>query len=251
MIKSASGGGAVACDELRAVLFLLREGGIGFKAAAAAGFVRAHCANDDQLFAFDEALSVDRRVAAAHTDGQQLGDFFGDGEETRHRLERAAAVIGVQAGDDDAFAEIGELGANIHDFIAEELRFVDADDFGTRRKLFHDLGSFKYRIRGNAKAGMRDDFVGGVAFVAGGLEDLHTLARDLRAAQAANQLFTLAGKHRADHDFDPAHIAFDDVHDRLLLQFSARHLQHEGTRRGGCPYTGEPAAAAFRYIFLL
>src|SRR6266446_2114972 len=59
---------------------------------------------------------------------------------------------------------------------------------------------------------MRNDFVGGVTFVDGRLEDLHALARDLRAAQAADQLFALAGKHRADYDFDPAHIAFDDVH---------------------------------------
>ncbi len=63
---------------------------------------------------------------------------------------------------------------------------------------------------------MRHDFVGGVALVDGRLEDLHALARDFRATQPADQLFALAGKHRADDDFDPAHIAFDDVHGRSL-----------------------------------
>ncbi len=132
MSAAAGGGGAVAGDELRAVLLFLGESGIGLEAAAAAGFVRAHCADDDQLFAFDEALGVNRGIAAADADGQQLGDFFGDGEEAGHGFERAAAVIGVEAGDDDALAEIGELGANIHHLIAKELRFVNADDFGAR-----------------------------------------------------------------------------------------------------------------------
>ena len=59
---------------------------------------------------------------------------------------------------------------------------------------------------------MRNNLVGSVAFVDGRLEDLHTLAGDLRAAQAADQLLALAGKHRADDHFDPAHIAFDNVH---------------------------------------
>jgi hypothetical protein len=41
---------------------------------------------------------------------------------------------------------------------------------------------------------------------------LHALARNFGAAQAANQFLAFAGKHRADDDFDPAHVAFDNVH---------------------------------------
>ena len=63
---------------------------------------------------------------------------------------------------------------------------------------------------------MGHDFVGGVTRVDGRLKDLHALARYLRAAQAADQLFAFAGKHRADDDFDPAHITFHDVHSRSL-----------------------------------
>jgi hypothetical protein len=209
---AAGGGGAVARDELRAVLFFLSEGGIGFEATAAASFVGAHRTDDNEFFAFNQALGVNGGVAATHAYGQQLGDFFGDGQKARHGFEGAAAVIGVQSGDDDALAEIGELGANIHNFIAEELRFVNADDFRARRELLHDFRGFEDGVRGNAQAGMRDDLVGGVAFINGGLEDLHALARNLCTAQPANKLFALAGKHRTDNDFDPAHIAFDDIH---------------------------------------
>src|SRR5258705_2595237 len=86
---AASGGGAVAGDELRAVLFFLREGGIGFEAAAAAGFVGAHGADDDELFALNEALGVNGGDAATDTDGKGLGDFFRDGEEDRARVAGA------------------------------------------------------------------------------------------------------------------------------------------------------------------
>src|SRR5258708_40043433 len=125
--------GAVAGDELGPVLFLLRENRIRLEAAAAAGFVGAHRSDDDQLLAFDEALSVNRWVATANADGQQLGDFFRDRQKARHRLGRAAAIIRVQPGNDNAFAEIGELGANIHYLIAQEFRFVNSHDFGARR----------------------------------------------------------------------------------------------------------------------
>src|SRR5712664_1465316 len=90
---AACGGGAVARDELWAVLFFLRECGIGLEAAAAAGFVGAHRADNNQLLALDEALGVNGRIAAAHTDGEQLGDLLGDGEQARHRFEWAAPVV--------------------------------------------------------------------------------------------------------------------------------------------------------------
>jgi hypothetical protein len=128
----------------------------------------------------------------------------------------AATVIRVQTGDDNALAEIGEFGANIYHLVAKELSFVDADDFRSRGEFFHDFGGFEDVVGRNTKAGVRHDFVSGVARVDGGLENLHTLASDFRAAQAADQLLALAGKHRADDDFDPAHIAFDDVHDCSL-----------------------------------
>src|SRR5579864_88298 len=225
-------------DQERNFFFFARQLGIRLEAAPAARFVHARGAHDDQLFALDQALRVHRGIAAAHANGQQLGDFFGDGQKARHRLEGAAAIIGVQASDDHPLAQIGELAADVHDFVAKELRFVDTDHFRARLDLFHDFRSFEDVVGGDAQARMRDDFVGGVALVNGRLEDLHALAREFRAAQAADQLFALAGKHRADHHFDPAHIALDDVHSSLLARDTLDTLHYR-------------AAEAARYIFAL
>src|SRR6266849_5142919 len=67
MKESARGGSAIAGDELRAVLLFLGESGIGLEAAAAAGFVRTHGANDDQLFDFYKALVVKIRLPPTDT----------------------------------------------------------------------------------------------------------------------------------------------------------------------------------------
>src|SRR5207247_11397808 len=105
---------------LRAILHCNSEGRIGLEAAAAARLISTHGADNDQFFAFDEALSVNGGIAAADTDGQELGNFFSDGQEARHGFERAAAVVGVEAGNDDALAKVGELGADVDDFVAKE-----------------------------------------------------------------------------------------------------------------------------------
>src|SRR5439155_2349698 len=105
---------------------------VGFETAAAASFVDAATADNDEFFAFHQALRVNGGIAATDADGEELGDFFGDGEEAGHRFERAAAIIGVEPGDNDTLAEISELTADLDDAFAEKLRFVDADDFGAR-----------------------------------------------------------------------------------------------------------------------
>src|SRR6516225_2558532 len=231
---AATGGRAVMRDELRAVGLFHSERGVGLKAAAAASFIRSHSADDDQLLAFHQALGVNGGIATANADGQQFGNFFRNGQETRHGLERAPAVVGVQAGNDDALAKVGEPGANIHHFIAKKLRFVYAHDFCARRQFVHDFLGLGDVVRRNAQAGMRDDLVGGVALIDGGLENLYALARNLCAAKAANQLLALARKHRAYDDFDPAHIAFDDVHSGSLFQDALRkpNLTPPRLRRG-------------------
>src|SRR5256886_17591025 len=53
---AASRGGAVTGDELRAVGLFHSERGVGLKAAAAAGFISSHSADDDELLAFHQAL---------------------------------------------------------------------------------------------------------------------------------------------------------------------------------------------------
>src|ERR1700679_3147193 len=39
-----------------------------------------------------------------------------------------------------------------------------------------------------------------------------SLFRDFRPAKTANEFLALAGKHWADDDLDPAHVALDDIH---------------------------------------
>src|ERR1700730_17947223 len=194
-------------------------GRIGFEAVAGASFVRAARADHDEFVAFYQALGVHGRVAAANTDGEQFGDFFRDGEKAGHGFEGRTPVIGVQSGDDHTFAEIGKLRADIHNFFPQELRFVDANDFGAWLKLLHDFGSLGDVVRGDAQAGMGDNFVGGVTRVDGGLEYLHALAGDSSAAKPADEFLALARKHWADHDFNPTHVALHDVH--ALSPYSA------------------------------
>src|SRR6266478_5906389 len=66
---------------------------------------------------------------------------------------------------------------------------------------------------------MRNNLIRSVAFVDRGLENLYALPRNFRAPQPPDQLLAFSGKHWADHDFDPAHIALDDVHWLLLAKF--------------------------------
>src|SRR5713101_3761057 len=111
LLARASRTGSAITDQERDFFFFAGLLGIGLEAAAAASFVHSRGADDDQLFAVEKALGVHRGIAAAHADGEQLGDFFGDGEKAGHGLEGSAAIIGVEAGDDDALAEVGEMGA--------------------------------------------------------------------------------------------------------------------------------------------
>src|SRR5579864_6273722 len=60
---------------------------------------------------------------------------------------------------------------------------------------------------------MRNNAVRRIALVYKRLEDLHALPSNFRASQPSDQFFALAGKHRPDNHFDPAHIALDDIHE--------------------------------------
>src|SRR5262249_20140020 len=127
-------------------------------------------------------------------------------------FERPPAKVGVEAGNYHTLPKIGQLGANVHDFVAQELRLVNPHYFRARLKLLHDFRGFRDVVRGDAQPGMRDDFVGRVARVNSRLENLHALPGNLRAAKAPDQLFALAGEHRPDNHFDPTHVALDYIH---------------------------------------
>src|ERR1700723_1115558 len=113
---TACGDRSVSNHELRPCVFLvLGESRVGFKAAAAPRFIHSAGAHDDQLFAFHKSLRVHSRIATAHANGEQLGNFFSNSEKPWHGFERTAAIVGVESGYDDALSEIGEFGAYVHD----------------------------------------------------------------------------------------------------------------------------------------
>ena len=100
------------------------------EAAPAARLVEARGADQHAVAAGDQPLRVVGRVAADHADGVGLGDVLGDRQQLRHRLERLAQVVLVEAGDDHPLAAVGQRVADRRQVLVEELPFVDADDLG-------------------------------------------------------------------------------------------------------------------------
>src|SRR5690606_10039997 len=97
--------------------------------------------------------------------------------------------------------------------VAEELRLVDPDHGGIPGEE-QELVRRVHDDRGDRVLVVRDDGGLGVAVVDGGLEDLDLLPRDAGAFEPADELFGLAGEHRAADDLDPASglgVAGDDV----------------------------------------
>ena len=99
--------------------------------------------------------------------------------------------------------------------LVEELRFVDAHDFGVVVDEPQQLGRAADVDALNAHLAVRDDLCLGEPVVERRLEDLHPLPRDLRATQPADELFALAAEHAAGDDFDPPEggVAMRYVHD--------------------------------------
>jgi hypothetical protein len=189
--------------ELFAVVFVEMGGEVG----AAAGFVEAGGADDDELLGLAEALGVDGGLAADHADGGELGDLIGEGHEVGDGAEGFVGEGGVEAGKEDALAEGDELEGEWNDLRGEELGFVDADDVD-------DLELRRQRGAEVFDGGDGDGFVGlcavagdGGAVVAEvdvGLEAGDALAGDAGALEAADELFALAGEHGSGDDFEDA-----------------------------------------------
>jgi hypothetical protein len=209
--------GVAPCRSLRAMNDLRASvtaglGRVGLETAAATGLICAACANHDEFVALHQALCVNGRIPAANADGQQFSDFFSDGQKTRHGFERPATIVGIETSDNDALTEVGELGAHVHHFFAQELCFVDADNFGAWLQFVHDFSGLGDVVRWDAESGVGNDFVCGKTGVDGGLEDLHALAGESGTPQPADEFFAFAGEHRANDNFDPTHVALHNIH---------------------------------------
>jgi hypothetical protein len=183
-----------------------------FETAAAARFIHSARANDNQFFRSHQPLRMHGRIAAAHTNSEQLGDFFRYGEQTGHGLERTPHKIRVETCNDHSFAEIGEFHATFNNALAEELGLVNPDHFGTWCDPGQNLFASFHQFRIKFQAGVADDSVLRVALIDHWLENLNALFGNLSAAQAPYQLLTFAGEHWPDYNFDPTHVPFYNVH---------------------------------------
>ncbi len=74
-------------------------------------------------------------------------------------MKGAAEIIGVESGDDDPLAHIGQADDEIDHGFAKELRFINADDFGPQIKLGLDFLGVIDGIGVNAAVIMGDDLV--------------------------------------------------------------------------------------------
>ncbi len=199
-VVRADGGGEL---ELLAALGVEVRGEVG----AAAGFVEAGGADDDEFLRLTEALGVDGGLAADHADGGELGDLVGERHEVGDGAEGFVGEGGVEAGEEDAFAERDEVERDGDDLGGEELDLVDADDFDLvelRVELGAELfdGGDGHGLVG--LRGVRGDGGAVVAEVDVGLVAGDALAGDAGALEAADELLGLAGEHGAGDDFEHA-----------------------------------------------
>jgi hypothetical protein len=157
-----------------------------------------------------EALGVDGGGAADHADGGELGDLVGKSHEVGDWAEGLVGEGSVEAGEDDALAEVDEFHGEVGDAGVEELDFVEADDVD-----FVDAAGFEELGLEAVGCWGYDGGVVGVGAVAGdggavvaevdvGFEAGYALAGDAGAFEAADELFGFAGEHGACDDFDAA-----------------------------------------------
>ena len=151
---------------------------------------------------------MDGGGAADHADGGEFGDLVGEGHEVGDGAEGLVGEGGVEAGEDDALAEVNEFQGEMGEVVVEELDFVEADDVD----LVDAVGVEELGLK-PVGCGGYDGGVVGVGAVAGdggavvaevdvGLEAGYALTGDAGALEAADEFFGFAGEHGAGDDFD-------------------------------------------------
>src|SRR5262249_39844228 len=173
---------------------------LGVETAPTPTFVDAAGPDEDPVGAGHEPLSVIGRVAAHDADGERLGDVLRDGQQLRHRLERTTPVVLGEASDNDPPAPINQRNAHPRPICGEELTLVYPDDLGVVVNQLKELFGAANILRRDPHVAMRHDVPVRIPVVDIRLEDLHFLARDLRASQATDELLALAAEHAAGYD---------------------------------------------------
>ena len=115
--------GSISLSENQGRLF----GFVGVVTGAASGLVRSLSTENHEVVRSNNPLSEEARAAAAMADRQHLGDELGSATQSRNRLEGSPQIVGVESGNDDLLARIGQPLDNCNETIIEELAFVNAD----------------------------------------------------------------------------------------------------------------------------
>jgi hypothetical protein len=159
---------------------------------AASGFIESSSADDDELLAVAETLSVDGGSSANHANGEELGDFVGQGHKDGDGAEGLVGEGGIEAGEDDALAEVNEFHGEVGDAGVEKLDLVKANDVdvmdaaGCEELGFEAFGGWcNYRCIMGLGA-MTGDGGAVIAEVDVGLEAGDALAGDAGSLKAAD-----------------------------------------------------------------
>lgn len=172
------------------------------KMPAAQWFVNIRFAKHYLSFLFNDPVGILCQVPANGTNGVNLGNIFGHGQQGRHGTKRPAKVIHVEAGNDHPDPAIGQGVAHRRQLIIEKLGFINADHI----KIIGHQQNLARRMNGGALNGIgivRNNIPGMIALVDHRLVDLKLLLRNAGTLHPPNELFGLARKHGAANYFDP------------------------------------------------
>lgn len=83
------------------------------------------------FFVVGQAVRMVRQVAAPYADGVYFGYVLRRSHQRRHRSEGLAREVHVEARHDYPHPAVGQLPADLHQSLVEELRLVDAHDIAS------------------------------------------------------------------------------------------------------------------------
>ena len=163
---------------------------------AAERFVGVGFAQHDQMFVAGEAVRMLGEVAATDADGMYLRHILCRGHKVGHRTERLARIVHVETGHDHPYAAVGQLAADLHEALIEELRFVDSHHVDVAGEEQNVAGRFD---RGGADGigVVGDHILLRIAHIDGGLENFYFQVGELGSFESSDQLFGFARKHRS------------------------------------------------------
>ena len=177
------------------------------KAQAATRLIRSSRTQEQTVCAFHQTLSPVRRSSASNTDRKCFRDVLRHTEQLWHGIKRPPAKILVQTGDNHTFSRVGKLVAHGHKPQVKELPLVNPNDLRAFIDQIKNLCGSKDKLRFDFHITVANDMILTVPSVELWFEYLHSLSRDLRPAQPADQLLTFTAEHAPADHLDPPEIS--------------------------------------------